>query len=323
MTICMNIIYTAGTVHALARFVPLLVANTPWRFRLVSNHCAAGEDATLRALAESDDRLDFRKLHTTEVIPLGKALSALYRELPPEDTFGFMDSDIVVVGDIAAEFEGLLDRFEAVFSGTPIWATPSDQVLHPAQQEVAGPHNVTADGVQLGSSYFGIYRRETMDRVVRECDVLPDKYTDVTHCAPAFQRYLAEHGLLRRDYVPPKLLNIAYSFLQLPIAYHDSPWLHHIGGYSMATYRNANASDEPTASATTAAEILDFAEERSHMRRKIAVCERFIRSFAQIDRGSQPEPSEPFADASLETRVRLIEDLYARQAPVVTGSHPG
>ncbi|KUL29479.1 hypothetical protein [Actinoplanes awajinensis] len=41
MTPVLNIIYTRGTVRALARFAPLFTDHTGWRYRLVANGCTA------------------------------------------------------------------------------------------------------------------------------------------------------------------------------------------------------------------------------------------------------------------------------------------
>jgi hypothetical protein len=310
--ITVNVIYTPGTVRALSRFVPLLVGNTPWRYRLVANHCSTGEESLLRWHARGSNRLSVYRLPTTEVMPLGKALCTLAATFTSDEVFAVADSDIVVTGNIARDFEPLLAVNEAVFSGAPIWATDSDQVLADDQTEVAGPHNRTSAGIPLGSSYFGLYHRTTLDRVMRECRVTLDKYTDLAACDPRFQRFLADLGLARTSFVPPKVLNLGYTYLGLPIAYQESPHLHHIGGYSMATYRTAvdetSVGDVPD----SAGEILDYVEERPHMRRKVAVCGRLIQSFAAIDQTGRPVPGTPFP-APLEERVRLIERTYAAQ----------
>ncbi|MBN1173782.1 MAG: hypothetical protein JXA67_16540 [Micromonosporaceae bacterium] len=316
MDITMNVIYTPGTL-ALARFVPLLVEHTPWRFRLVANHCTLDEQRILAQAADSSDRLSTLVLDTTEVLPLGKALTALVAGHPHEETFAFMDSDILVTADIAGEFEPLLHDHEAVFSGTPIWAEPTDQVVADGQREISGPHNRTADGLPLGSSYFGIFHRPTLDRVMTECQVVPDKYTGTSTCAAPFRAFLAEHGLADFDFVPPKVVNLAYSFLGLPICYHETPNLVHIGGFSMAAY--ARMVDTPEPVPAYADEILAFVDDRPHMRRKRAVNERVTRSFAQIDTTGTPWREISFPEP-LESRVRLVEDTYLRLgAP----SHPG
>jgi hypothetical protein len=319
--VVVNMIYTPGTVAALSRFIPLLVGNTPWRYRLVANHCGVAEENLLAWHAARSDRLAVHRLTTAEVLPLGKALCALYDQLPAEPIFAFMDSDIVVTGDLAAEFEPLLDQHEAVFSGTPIWAIPADQVLADDQTEVAGPHTHTPAGIALGSSYFGLYRRDTLDRVIRDCLVTLDKYTDISGCAAPFHRFLADHRLVRRDYVPPKLLNLAYTHLGLPIAYRESMNMHHIGGYSMATYQQATADLAQGNRPANAGEILDYADHRPHMTRKTAVCDRLITSFAQIDQTGHAQPPGTLPQP-LEDRVRLIERIYTIQARTQTGRPP-
>jgi len=311
MTITVNIIYTGGTVGALSRFIPLMVGHTPWRFRLVANGCSPVEERLLDWHARGSSRLSVHRLDTTEIMPHGKALCALAATFT-DDVFAFADSDIIVTGDLSREFEPVLETHQAVFSGAPIWAVDSDQVLGDHQTEVAGPHNRTAAGIPLGSSYFGLYHRPALDRVARECRVSLDKYTDLSTCEPRFQAFLSGLGLVRASYVPLKVTNLGYTYLGLPIAYHESPNMHHIGGYTMATIsRMVQAASAGTAPAH-ASEILDYGEERPHMRRKIAVCQRVIDSFAAIDRGEQPPAERPLPGA-LEQRVRLIERIYASQ----------
>lgn len=312
-----NVIYTGGTLAALSRFVPLLVQHTPWRFRLVGNHCSPAERDLLAWYAAADDRLSVHHLDVAEVIPLGKALCALLDLDGDDEVFAFMDSDIVVTGDVAADLEPLLSEHHAVFSGAAIWAQPADQVLTAAHTEVAGPHCRTDTGIALGSSYFGLFRRATLNRVRRECRVTPDKYTDVTSCAPAFQRFLADHGLLRRDYVPPKLLTLGYTHLGLPVIYQESAHLHHIGGYTMANYHAAVDALPAGEAPANAAEILDYTDHRPHMARKIAVCRRLSTAFADIDNGVNLR-HEPTFPPPLEQRVRLIEETYAAQTALQT-----
>jgi hypothetical protein len=322
-----NVIYIPGTVGALSRFIPLMVHNSPWRFRLVANHCSTSERELLEWYAATSDRLNTYELPgTTEIMPLGKALCALV-DLDQDEPFGFMDSDIVLTDNPATTIEDLLAHNEAVFSGTPIWAQPQDLELTDAHGEVAGPHQYTSQGIPLGSSYFGIYQRPTLQHVRTTCRVQPDKYReqDLTTCAPEFHAYLSTNGLVRRDYVPPKVLNLAYAYLGLPITHCMPEGLLHIGGYSMATY--SNAQDRLATRSATAAEILDYTDDRHHMARKVAVCQRVMAAFASIDAGQQPERHPTFPQP-LQAQVTRIEDLYAdlaaqqRHRPPLQASTP-
>jgi hypothetical protein len=208
-----------------------------------------------------------------------------------------------------------------VFSGAPIWALREDQILADTQMEVAGPHTHTATGIPLGSSYFGIYLRPTLDRVIDECQVTLNKYTDIYTCAPAFRAFLHARRLVRHDYVPTKLLTLAYTHLDLPVVYHESTAMHHIGGYSMATYQQATTDLSTGDRPASAAEILDFTEHRPHMVRKTAVCQRLMTSFAHIDHGRPPH-REPAFPTPVEDRIQLIEDLYTRQAAAQANRPP-
>lgn len=321
MNLNVNVIYIRGTVGALGRFIPLLVQHTPWRFRLVANGCTPAEVDLLHWYARADPRLRVHDLATDDVLPLGKALCALLADTPPAEPFAFMDSDIAVTGDLAAEFEPLLRRHAAVFSGTPVWAIPTDQVLTGSHAEVAGPHTRTAQGLPLGGSYFGIYHRDALDRVMKACGVRPDKYihADLHELTQAFREFLDGCGLIYESYVPPKLLNLGYAHLGIPIAYQESTQLLHIGGYSMATYQRLTSTpadlqdpgQDATARPQHAAEILDYAEDRPHMSRKVAVCERLTAAFAALNTGQPLPVADPFADPAVEARVRRVESTYA------------
>ncbi|MEH1124825.1 hypothetical protein [Micromonospora sp. CPCC 206061] len=318
MTPTVNVIYIRGTVAALGRFAPLLTTHTPWTYRLVANGCPPDEVALLHHIAAQHEHLTVHDLSTGEVIPLGKALCQLADTFAHEEFFAFMDSDIVVTADITGDLTTLLERHDAVFTGTPIWAQPEDTILTRAHREVCGPHTHTKDGLLLGGSYAGICHRTALDDVRPRCHVTADKYTaaDLATLTPGFRGFLADHQLLRDDYTPMKLLTLAFAYTGHTAAYTDIDALHHIGGFSMTTYQqqlDAGTAADPA----TAAEIIDFADTRRHMARKRAVCARITGSFAAIDTTGRPRRVPTFPP-DLEQRIRLIEDLYARHAPTVT-----
>ena len=75
-----NIIYTPGTVCYLSCFALGLVEWTDkCRFRLVANGCCREEEARLRRMADSDERLEVLALDSDRVLDHGTVLSLLER----------------------------------------------------------------------------------------------------------------------------------------------------------------------------------------------------------------------------------------------------
>lgn len=314
-----NVIYIPGTVAQLSRFIPLLLANSSCSlpnsscsYRLISNGCSAEEERCLIRFG-GDSRCSFYRLQSIQTVPLGDALVELANVFSEEEFFCFMDSDIAVTGEFMNDFLPLLENNQAVFSGAAIWASEADKTLTSQHGAIAGPHTRTLDGVCLGSSYFGIYRRKWFDHVTRSLNVTPNKFRDLSKLDAGFLEYLRAKDLIKLDYVPPKLLNLGYAYLGVPVTYLESRHLHHIGGFSMATYAMSAGvgigSHAEDASDVTR-EILTYSDQRTHMERKRSVCARLMRSFDEIDLGVSPSRLDPLEE-DLEARVRLIESLYA------------
>ncbi|RSM53955.1 hypothetical protein DMB66_37905 [Actinoplanes sp. ATCC 53533] len=319
MTPVLNIIYTRGTVAALARFAPLFTDHTGWRYRLVANGCTPDEVALLHRIAAVSDRLSVHNLESDEVVPHGETLCRLADTFTDEPYFAFMDSDIVCTGDFTTAATALLADNAAIFGGTPLWARSQDTILAPDRQEVCGPHISTPDGLLFGSSYFAVYRRSVLDEVQQRCAVAFDKYTaaNLGGIDDGFQGFLKDRDAWRSDYTPGKLLNTGFTYLGRPVTYTDFDDLIHIGGYSMATFQEqVDAGQEPAGPAAIQT-MLGFNEYRGHMDRKLAVCERTMRSFASIDETGEPWRGGHRLPQEMEDQIRVVEDLYARQAHLV------
>jgi hypothetical protein len=313
-----NIIYIRDTAGPLSRFVPTLVDGADWcSYRLVSNGCPPPEEQILQQVADDLPGVTFASLNSPVVLTHGNALSTLAASYDDGDFFAVMDSDIIADGNFGARLLQWLENHDAVFSASPLWARDVDQVLPDDATEVAGPHVRTPAGICLGNSYFAVYRRAALHRVMAAAAVTLDKYTDLRTCASGFRDYLARYRLARADYVPTKLLNLGFSYLGLPIAHFDCPELLHIGGFSMATYaqaaERAHTAGAATQPAETVATMLDYSDHRPYMSRKQAVCDRLMMSFAAIDRGDRPDRTIQFRD-QLEAQLRRVEELYAHQA---------
>jgi hypothetical protein len=319
VTPTINVIYVRGAVTTLARFAPLLTQHTPWSYRLVANGCTDDEVALLRRIAANGGRLSVHDLQTPQVLPHGKVLRLLADTFTDDEFFAVMDSDIAVTADITATLGPALDTHDAVFTGAPIWALPHDLILTDAHREVCGPHQYTGDGLVLGNSYLAIFRRDAFDDVARRCQADIDKYTraGLAGLAPGFRTFLDDHQLIRDDYTPPKILTLGFAYTGHPATYLDCPDLHHIGGFSLTAYQQQLAAGALAATPEATAEILDFADTRDHMARKLAVCQRVTRSFAAIDATGRP-CRDIALPPEVERRVQLLEDLYAAQAPAVT-----
>ncbi|KUL29477.1 hypothetical protein [Actinoplanes awajinensis] len=228
-----------------------------------------------------------------------------------------MDSDIVVTADFTPIAGSLLDQGEAVFSGTPLWATRTDTVIPPAHRHADGPHHHNDYGVLLGCSYFGIYPRTAFDEVSRRCRATPDRYTRamLESLAPDFRDYLRQNLLLYDHYTAPKILTLGLAFCGWPALFTDLDGLHHIGGFSTAVCRQQLTAGQ------AAAQTLDSCDDTELTRRKDDIGERITHSFASLDACGQPWRGRRFP-GPVEARLRIIEDLYLRQARHVTPLTP-
>jgi ubiquinone/menaquinone biosynthesis C-methylase UbiE len=310
-----NVLYIHGVVEALARFAPLLAEHTGWSYRLVANGCTPAEVALLHRVAAASDRLCVYELGNDTVLPHSETLCLLADTFVDEPFFAVMDSDVVVTGDITTQLSAALERHDAVFTGSTIWARPEDTVLRAGQPKACGPHERTEGGIVLGTSYFAVYHRPVFDEVRRCCRVGPGKYRRawLVDLTSDFRDYLTSNDLLFADYTPPKVLNLAYAYTGHSVTNVASDDVHHIGGYSLATLHQQPAQ----ADLTEVAGMIDPVDVRPHTARKIAVCDRLLRSFTTIDTTGTPWREQTF-DPPLEQRIQLLEDLYARQAHLVT-----
>ncbi|KUL29478.1 hypothetical protein [Actinoplanes awajinensis] len=224
-------------------------------------------------------------------------------------------------GDFTTAATALLTDNAAIFGGTPLWARPQDTILAADRQEVCGPHIRTPEGLLFGSSYFAVYRRTVLDEVQQRCSVTLDKYTaaNLDTIADSLQCFLKDHDAWRSDYTPGKLLNAGLTYLGQPVTYADFDDLIHIGGYSMATFQEQVSTGQKPANPAAIQTMLGFNEYRGHMDRKLAVCERTMRSFARIDETGKPWRGGQRLPDEVEDQIRVVEDLYARQAHLVAG----
>ena len=231
MQLTFNVIYTPGTVPSLRYFVPTLIRWTACRFRLVANGCSEKEQRQLERLAGTSDQLEYYRFPEKKLRNHGIVVNHLLG-LESSEFFAFMDSDIFAVGDFAAEMVPYLEGHAAFFSGRPIWSNDSDQVAA-AGVRFCGPHNRSEGGVCVGSTYFAVYRRAPLEKLIAEEGVNFEKVTAFEDVPERLKAPLEEMGCRTDTYEVGKLVNLVLQVRGERIQYRDLAAIRHVGGLSL------------------------------------------------------------------------------------------
>lgn len=232
-----NIIYTPRTVRQLSPFVHSLLRWTNCRYRLVANACEPAERAQLQDLARSDPRLDYLLAAESEMLDHGSVLDWL-QEQTDDEWLCFMDSDILATGSYMAELGRHLDECDVFTAGHPLWYAPEDVILPTRFRRWQGSYHASADGRQLGFTYFAVYRNELLSQVRARTGV-GFRYRYWDDIDPAHRKMLRQRGLDKLDYDTGKLLMALMLAEGARLRTAELQHLCHLGGVS------ARADDEP------------------------------------------------------------------------------
>ena len=304
-----NIIYTPGTVKYLLLFtLSLLRHSSDCTFRILANGCTLSEVRQLTAFCASSTRLEFANLGP-RLLPHASVLNQLYQQ-EDGDYFCFMDSDIFATGDFLPDFLAALDEHVAVFSSIPIWQTAEAATASADVQKLGGRYFQTADGFQLGVSYFGIYDNRVLNAFTQRtgvdferCAWVREGYYRKTPWGEVPEQYkpvLAAAGLQKQHYDTTKLLNILLQLeAQQRIAYLPVETLQHIGGIAS----NIKAGNPAVEQAHTPEQMI-----------KQETCGYVLRVldalFEQRDPPPMPAMNHPVIEARLHELTDTLVELY-------------
>ncbi|MFH0945930.1 MAG: hypothetical protein V2A76_12085 [Planctomycetota bacterium] len=271
MQLTFNVIYTPGTVRSLRYFVPTLTRWTDCRFRLVANGCSEQEQQQLERLAGTNDQLEYYQFPSKKIQNHGIVVSHLLG-LDSSEFFAFMDSDIFAVGDFAAEMAPYLEEHAAFFSGRPIWSNAADQVAAPGVR-FCGPHNRSEGGVCVGSTYFAVYHRRPLERLIDEEGVTFEKVISFEDVPERCRAPLEQMGCRTDTYEVGKLINLLLQVRGERIQYLDLASIRHVGGLSLLAKKRIDKKPYINVEGEQAYLAKDYSEKiRPWMPRKRFTC---------------------------------------------------
>ena len=230
MNLTFNIIYTPGTVRFLSLFIFSLLRWSDCKFRLIANGSRSEESEMLKRVCDEHPRLEFNRLPSSATAKHGHVLDYLLKQECSE-YFCFMDSDIFATGEFISELLTNLDGNSAVFSCSPLWCGPDEQVLPDFDVRMRGWYNRSISGLCLGSSYFAIYDTKVLTNIVEDSNITFRRY-DWKEVPTQYQQDLIHLGLRKNIYDTGKLLNLLLLIKGEKLVIRESPVLTHLGGMS-------------------------------------------------------------------------------------------
>jgi hypothetical protein len=232
MDLVFNVIFVPGTVRYLRLAIMSLVEMSDFRYRLVSNGLGESERRQLREFCDAAPRLEYREYPDDGLLAHGDMLNRLLADADHE-YFCFMDSDIFACERFGEEVERHLAECD-VFSSC-LNAVVDEEIPGVGY---GGTSIQTPTGLSLATTYFAIYRREPLQRVIRECGIgferhrpsegLPPLSIPAEHAAPLADERLIDTG---------KLMNICAACSGLRFRYEFVEGLLHVGGMSAHAVR--------------------------------------------------------------------------------------
>ena len=232
-----NIIFTPSTAEYLSPFIRSLLNWTDCQYRITSNGCGPDEQAVLKDLCDTDERLEYLTISEDEMLQHGVALNWLL-ERTDSPWFCFMDSDILATGpylDTIAKYMGNYDVFS---TGYPLWHAPEDITLPRHFRRLHGIHFDTSDGKGLGSTYFAVYDKAVLTEIMNATDAGFQIYR-WEQVPERHQKTLRDIGLDKLEYDTGMLLmSLMYAY-GVKFAAEDIKEVCHLGGFS------SRAEDQP------------------------------------------------------------------------------
>lgn len=347
MDLLFNVIYTPGTVAVLRPFAWSLVHQSQCRVRLVANGLPAPEERLLKAYARRHDRMEFFRYPSKKTAEHGEVLNVLV-DLDPSDWFAFVDSDIFAIGDVEAELRPWMERSAVVLSGSPIWATATDRVAPEGASVLAGPQERTARDARCGVSYFGVYPKPILKRVMAETGVRFDKVIGWDSVPAAHRARLEQAGARADHYETGKLLNLLLHQAGVELDTVDLASVRHVGGLSLQARKRQNHqewdTDQPappdrpwlrrkqhTCNHVSAwVQAASFGERHEgpllvtepDVRARIEeTCEHLLPLYQSAWRGAEPEPRPASWTAALKSRWLESARPVSTRGLFVLGMH--
>jgi hypothetical protein len=232
-----NIIFTPFTVEYLSPFIHSLLKWTDCQYRIVNNGCGPKEQAVLRDLCATDERLEYLSFSEDEMLQHGVALNWLL-ERTDSPWFCFMDSDILATGPYLESIAKYMDNYDIFSSGYPLWYAPEDITLPEHFRRLHGIHFDTSDGKRLGGTYFAVCDKDKLTAAIESMDVDFQIYR-WEQVPERHRKTLTNVGLDKLEYDTGMLLMSLMHAYGARFASENIPDICHLGGFS------SRAGDEP------------------------------------------------------------------------------
>lgn len=289
-----NIIYTPNTVKYLIPFAKSIVKHNDIYIRLVSNNCTNEELKILNDETEINPNFLFHKIDTKTTLAHHEVLNQLF-ELDNDDFFAFMDSDIFCNGSFMSTFFNSLQNNSTVFSCKPISISPKIPEINKLQ----GRHFHDNNNNLIGGSYFAIYKRKDIMKIMNSLDFLFDR-KNWSDLKPTTTSQLKLAGMVYEKYDTAKLLNFALRENGFKLNYLEHQNLFHIGGLSWNNSLIGKNKNAPQFSNSILGQVLK-------KRLKIA---QYFSDYISFCLGEKKQPEPPkLSESENEKMLKIIFEL--------------
>jgi hypothetical protein len=232
-----HIVFTPGTVRYLRLATLSLLEFSPYRYRLVANGLQADELRQLKRFCDSQRRLEYFAYPTRKML-FHSTLISILESMDKSEFFCFADSDIFATAPFHEELNIALRNYDVFSSGGRIGFSPEERA-----SGIAGPLVETDAGLPLATTFFAIYRRESLQHVIEKTGISFERYS----CREQIPEYalscLNEMGIPQESFDTGKLMNILGSRFNMRFRYQDLDALLHIGGLTQG-FELANAATQ-------------------------------------------------------------------------------
>ncbi len=162
----------------------------------------------------------------------GEVLTMLLRSEKSE-TFAFLDSDIFATGPFLADLAAIASESDAIFGCEPPWTNEPLRTLPQGHEVLFGYHRWLWNGLYTGLSFFAVYDRRLLNRIVSDTKITFRNYIWAEIPTPA-QKRLESHDLRLGSYDTGKVVNILMEIDGHRLSHFDATNLGHLGGLSQA-----------------------------------------------------------------------------------------
>lgn len=232
-----NIIYVRGTVDLLLPLLKSFLEGDPYQFRLVSNGCSKIEENTIKSFVAKQSECVFYSMQSNTVLDHPTVLNHLL-QIEESPYFIFMDSDIVLKKPSLNSWLLQLEKYDAIFTGIPVWHSLENSKMPPEFNIVEGRYLYNHSSQFIGLSYCAAYHTQKLKSYIESSGIGFDSYF-FRQLSKEYQERLKLVDFEKYHYDTGKVLNTFYQMDGANMAYIEVPEILHIGGVSTLVYDNS------------------------------------------------------------------------------------